>query len=71
MTGMSLAIQTFNNKVKTMNQTNSRQLSLSVEEARNLHSDIFNLLATIADLQAKPDQNNQTSQEISLDGGSF
>jgi hypothetical protein len=71
MSAISLAIQTFNNRVKVMNQTNSRQLALSADEARNLHADIFNLLATIADLQSKPTKIEQEPQEIRLDGGGF
>ncbi|CAB4133660.1 hypothetical protein UFOVP257_382 [uncultured Caudovirales phage] len=71
MNNLSLAIQSFNNRIKSMNQTNSRQLTLSAEEARNLHADIFNLLANIAELQIKPQEVEQDLREIRLDGGSF
>lgn len=52
-----------------MNQTGSKQLSLSAEEARNLHADIFNLLANLTELQTtrEPEQ----SANLSLDGGGF
>ena len=52
-----------------MNQTGSKQLSLSAEEARNLHADIFNLLANVAELQ----NISETAQPaaVSLDGGGF
>jgi hypothetical protein len=52
-----------------MNQTGSKQLALSAEEARNLHADIFNLLANIAELQAGPQQ--VTQAPAGLDGGGF
>jgi hypothetical protein len=69
MQKLSLAIKNFNERVKIMNQTGSKQLSLSAEEARNLHADIFNLLANVAELQ----NISETAQPaaVSLDGGGF
>jgi hypothetical protein len=69
MQKLSLAIKNFNERVKVMNQTGSKQLSLSADEARNLHADIFNLLANIAELQNQPDSTQTTA--VSFDGGSF
>jgi hypothetical protein len=71
MQQISLSIQNFNNKVKQLNQTNSKQVMLSADEARNLHSDIFTLLANIAEIQSKSQSTPQKSSEISLDGGGF
>ncbi len=68
MQKLSLAVKNFNERVKIMNQTGSKQLALSAEEARNLHADIFNLLANIAELQSNP--TTQTTA-IGLDGGGF
>jgi hypothetical protein len=70
MQKLSLAIKNFNERVKIMNQTGSKQLALSVDEARNLHADIFNLLANIAELQAAPAESVQPTT-VSFDGGSF
>jgi hypothetical protein len=69
MQKLSIAIKNFNDRVKLMNQTGSKQLSLSAEEARNLHADIFNLLANLTELQTtrEPEQ----SANLSLDGGGF
>lgn len=69
MQKLSLAIKNFNERVKAMNQTGSKQLSLSADEARNLHSDIFVLLANIAELQNVPE--SIQSPALSLDGGGF
>lgn len=69
MQKLSLAVKNFNDRVKVMNQTGSRQLSLSAEEARNLHADIFNLLANLAELQNV--RGPEASTNISLDGGGF
>ena len=69
MQKLSLSIKNFNERVKVMNQTGSKQLSLSADEARNLHSDIFNLLANIAELQNTSAPAQPTA--IGLDGGGF
>jgi hypothetical protein len=71
MQTLSLAVQNFNNRVKQMNQTNSKQLVLTADEARNLHADIFNLLANMAEIQSKPTETVQETGGLSLDGGSF
>ena len=72
MQTLSLSITNFNNKVKTMNQTNSRQLMLTAEEARNLHADIFALLVNIAEMQAQfsPTPASPASS-LNLDAGGF
>jgi hypothetical protein len=70
MQNLSLAIKTFNDRVKLMNQSGSKQLSLSADEARNLHADIFVLLTNVAELQL-PQRTPETNNSISLDGGGF
>lgn len=70
MSNLSLAIRNFNDRVKQMNQTGSRQLNLNSDEARNLHADIFQLLAIIAELQTTNTNSDQVVQ-VSLDGGGF
>jgi hypothetical protein len=70
MQPLSIALQNFNNRVKQMNQTNSKQLVLSAEEARNLHSDLFSLITSLAEMQVKPEISEPVGQ-ISLDGGGF
>jgi hypothetical protein len=69
MQKLSLAVKNFNERVKVMNQTGSKQLSLSADEARNLHADIFNLLANLAEVQTMPESSQSTT--LSLDGGGF
>jgi hypothetical protein len=69
MQKLSLAVKNFNDRVKVMNQTGSKQLSLSAEEARNLHADIYNLLANLAEMQNLREPEQPTN--ISLDGGGF
>jgi hypothetical protein len=71
MQAISLAIRNFNDRVKQMNQTNSKQLVLSAEEARNLHNDIFSLLNNIAEIVSVPNQKEKSENSVSLDGGAF
>lgn len=69
MQKLSLAFKNFNNKVQQMNQSGSRQLMLSADEARNLHADIYILLANLAEMQTVSE--TDPSSEISMDGGGF
>ena len=70
MQKISLAIKQFNDKVKLMNQTGSKQLALTVEEARNLHADIYVLLANLAESQDITSVSEPVNS-ISVDGGRF
>lgn len=54
-----------------MNQTGGKQLSMSADEARNLHADIFNLLANLNELQTAAEVASPNPNTISLDGGGF
>jgi hypothetical protein len=69
-----LQIQMFNDKVRVMNQTQSRELILTAQEARNLHNDIFALLTRIAELESArsaPHLTGSTNPSAKFDGGSF
>jgi len=67
---LSIHVRMFNDKVRVMNQTQSKQLILSAQEARNLHTDLFALLAHIAELSESPQETAQVTQ-IGMDGGGF
>lgn len=69
MEQLSLHLKLFNDKIKAMNQTNSKTLTLTSLEARNLHNDIFLLLAQISSLAQ--DNSAEVKNTIDLDGGSF
>jgi hypothetical protein len=72
MQNISLSIRNFNDKIKHINQTNSKQLVLTASEARSLHSDIFALLSNIAEMQSTNNVSpNQTPSSLNLDGGTF
>ena len=69
---ITLHVKMFNDKVRVMNQTQSRDLTLTAQEARNLHADIFALLTHIAELSEQPGTDVAPSiTTISMDGGGF
>lgn len=71
-TQLSLHLQAFNNRIKVMNQTNSKELVLSALDARNLHNDIFDLLTQIAALtEIKQSADENAVVKVEMDGGGF
>ena len=70
---LTIHVRKFNEKVRLMNQTNAKMLSLSSQEARDLQADIYELLSQLA--QATSGKGNKPVDdpvvEIKLDGGSF
>ena len=65
----TIHLKNFNDRVKAMSQTNSRELTMSAQDARNLQADIFNLMTLVFDLSAVSKQNDVL--QIDLDGGNF
>lgn len=69
---LTLHLKMFNDKVKLMNQTNSKDLILSANEARNLHSDLFDLLNHCATLSQQSNTNGPNEViTLGMDGGGF
>jgi hypothetical protein len=69
---LSLHLKKFNDRVKVMNQTNARDLSLTAAEARQLQADIFDLLAKINDLiETKQQTAAEPVLQVELRGGGF
>lgn len=68
---LSLNMRMFNDKVRVMNQTQSKQIILSAVEARNLHADIFALLTQIAELSNRPVEAVAPTTQFGMDGGRF
>lgn len=63
-------IRMFNDKIKVLNQTNGKLLTLNPQEARSLHTEIYDLMATIAQL-SKTTSTGNDQININMDGGSF
>ena len=68
MDNLPFHIKMFNDRVRAMNQTNSKMLTLNPQEARNLHAEIYDLMATIAELSKT---NSNDTVVINMDGGGF
>ena len=69
---LSPNLKSFNDKIKVLNQTNGRQLTLTAQEAKNLHAEIFDLLnhfSTVGRIETSkiPDE----VITVAMDGGSF
>jgi hypothetical protein len=66
-------IKMFNDRVRAMNQSNGKLVTLNPQEARNLHAEIYDLMATIANLSKEINNPGAVSGSISvsMDGGKF
>jgi len=69
---LSLHLKKFNDRVKVMNQTNSKELVLPAAEVRQLQADIFDLLAKINDLvDVKQQDLAESVIQVNMQGGKF
>ena len=68
---LSIHVRNFNEKVRIMNQSQRKELVLSAQDARNLHADIFALMAHITELSKQPQAEAPSITSISMDGGGF
>ena len=69
ISNLSYHISRFNDKVRSMNQTNSKNINLTAQEAKDLQADIYSLLEIIAHYSnTKPDD---APQSVQFDGGKF
>jgi|LakMenEpi03Aug12_release.lakeMendotaPanAssembly.Ray.scaffolds.fasta_scaffold2173144_2 hypothetical protein len=70
---LSLHLRKFNDKVRLLNQTGSKQVILTSQEARSLHSDIMDLLGHCAyqSKQIQLLQNQEQVIKVAIDGGKF
>lgn len=70
---LSLHLKKFNDKVKLMNQSGSKDLTLSAQEARSLLADVFDLLNHCSSLSKQIAESKPDAQviQIAVDGGGF
>ena len=71
MDNLPFHIKLFNDRVRTMNQSNGKLLTLNAQEARSLHAEIYDLMATIANLSKNTASDSIPSISINMDGGTF
>lgn len=69
---LSLHLKQFNDKVKVMNQSNSKQLILSAQEARDIQAELFEILNFLAVLARKQTTSGTDADiAVKMDGGVF
>ena len=69
---LSLHLKNFNDRIKVMNQTNAKDLSMTASDARNIHAGIFELLTKINDLtEFRKNVEQETLVSVEMDGGGF
>ena len=68
MSELPIHVKMYNDKVRIMNQSNSKILTLNHQEARSLHAEIYDLMATITNL-SKGSVHTATTEP--MDGGAF
>jgi hypothetical protein len=69
---MSLHINRFLDRVRVAESKQQRHVTLTVSEARDLHTDITKLLLKLDEFQQQKKPDSQDSiTSISIDGGSF
>lgn len=69
---LTMHLKSFNDKVRLLNQTQSKQLILSAQEARNLHADLFDLLNHCATLSQSLERlPEEQSVNVKMDGGTW
>ena len=68
---LTLHVKMFSDKVKLMNQTGKQNLTLGAQEARNLHADIFDLLAFCTRLSKQSNSEQNQTINIGMDGGNW
>ena len=71
MENLSIPLQRFNDRVRTMNQTRAKDMVLTAEEARMIHGEMFALLAQVAALNKALLDKPNTEIEVRLDGQSW
>jgi hypothetical protein len=70
---LSLHLKKLNDKVKIMNQTGGKDMTLSAQEARSLLADVFDLMnhCTTLSKQLNEAKNQEQVIQVAVDGGGF
>jgi hypothetical protein len=67
---MSLHINRFVDAIKAAESRGQRDLTMTVRDAKDLHSDITKLLLTLQGMREQQEKTGQTI-EVTMDGGTF
>lgn len=65
-------INRFIDKIKMLESKNTKQFSMTLREAKDLHGDITKLLLALQELQAQQKkQDSEEVQKVEISGGDF
>jgi hypothetical protein len=68
---LSFHVKKFSDSIRVMNDTNAKSMTMTATDAKNLHTDIFALLAKIAELSEKQNTEENTGPYMVMDAGKF
>ena len=71
---MSIHINRFIDKIKTLENKQAKQLTMTMREAKDLHGDITKLLLALQELQLlmqKQQEESAEVQQVEISGGDF
>ena len=68
---MSIHINRFIDKIKSLESKNVKQLTMTIQEAKDLHSDITKILLALAAKQEQRNADEQKVEKVEIDGGDF
>ncbi len=68
---LPLHLKNFNDKVKVMNQSGKQSMMLTAQEARSIHSDMFELMSLCVKMSKQMNSSNNAASSVNMDGGSW
>ena len=68
---MSAHIAKFIDKVKMLESKQAKNITMTMREAKDLHSDITKLLIALHELQQVKEDTDDTPQKVEISGGDF
>lgn len=68
---MSAHIAKFIDKVKMLESKQAKNITMTMREAKDLHSDITKLLIALHEVQQVQEKTDDTPQKVEISGGDF
>ena len=68
---MSAHIAKFIDKVKMLESKQAKNITMTMREAKDLHSDITKLLIALHEVQQVQEKQDDTPQKVEISGGDF
>lgn len=68
---MSIHINRFIDKIKSLEAKNAKQVTMSIQEAKDLHGDITKILLALHEMNRTKEQDSNEVQKVEITGGDF